>query len=334
MMKIKSRGMNADARKWLTLFILTFLCGLIYVYLSNDESIRPIPDVDSLNPQQVELGGFLFNDVRLSKGAQLSCASCHSMTMGGADAQVVSTGVDRRKGNINSPSVFNSSLNFRQFWDGRAANLMEQVDGPIANPKEMDFSWEQAIEILKKDSFYVEMFKSAYTDGLTILNMRKAIVSFEESLLTPNSRFDLYLKGDETAISQRELEGYHLFKQYGCISCHQGVAVGGNLFRPFGVHGDYFKDRGDITEADYGRFAVTQKEIDRFVFKVPSLRNIELTAPYFHDGSQETLLAAVNIMMKYQLGRVPKENSSLLIVGFLKTLTGQYQGKSLKKKGQ
>lgn len=158
-----------------------------------------------------------------------------------------------------------------------------------------------------KDDFYVTKFAQAYPDGLTTLNMRKAIVSFEESLLTPNSRFDQYLKGNKAAISENELQGYKLFKQYGCVSCHQGALVGGNLYQKFGAFGDYFQDRGDITAADYGRFTVTGEEQDRFVFKVPSLRNVALTAPYFHDGSQETLADAVNLMMQYQLGRVAKK---------------------------
>ena len=309
----------------LTLIVLS--CTALKAEILLNEPILPIPEPEIIFPEQVELGRLLFNDVRLSKGAQLSCASCHSLKMGGADGQVVSTGVNSQKGSINSPTVFNSSLNFRQFWNGRAVNLMEQVDGPIANPKEMNFSWPQAIEIISQDPFYVEKFNRAYTDGLTILNMRKAIVSYEESLLTPDSRFDQYLRGNRAAITDDELEGYVLFKQLGCVSCHQGVAVGGNLYQKFGVFGDYFADRGSVADADLGRFLVTNKERDRFVFKVPGLRNIELTAPYFHDGSQDQLEGAVSVMIKYQLGRIPKENDVQLIVKFLKTLTGHYPGK-------
>ena len=309
-----------------------FSCTQLYAKSVLNEPILPIPEPEVSSLEQVELGRTLFHDVRLSKGAQVSCASCHSLKMGGADGQKVSTGVNSQKGPINSPSVFNSSLNFRQFWNGRAENLMEQVDGPLVNPKEMNFSWEQVIAILKQDPFYVEKFKQSYTDGLTILNIRKAIVSFEQSLLTPKSRFDQYLRGNEQAITEDESLGYALFKQYGCVSCHQGVAVGGNLYQKFGALGDYFADRGNITKADLGRFLVTKNEKDRFVFKVPSLRNVELTSPYFHDGSQRTIEGAVKIMMKYQLGRIPKENDVLLIVKFLKTLTGEYRGKALQEK--
>ena len=312
---------------FIKLSFIVLSCTPLKAEIILNEPILPIPEPVITFPKQVELGRLLFNDVRLSKGAQLSCASCHALKMGGADGQVVSTGVNSQKGSINSPTIFNSSLNFRQFWNGRAENLMEQVDGPIANPKEMDFSWQQAIDIIRQDPFYVEKFNKAYTDGLTILNMRKAIVSYEESLLTPNSRFDLYLRGNRAAITDDEFKGYVLFKQYGCVSCHQGVAVGGNLYQKFGVFGDYFTDRGNVTEVDLGRFLVTNKERDRFVFKVPSLRNVELTAPYFHDGSQEQLEGAVSQMMKYQLGRIPKENDVQLIVKFLKTLSGQLQNK-------
>ena len=287
---------------FIKLCFIVLSCTPLKAEIIMNEPILPIPEPEISFPEQVELGRFLFNDVRLSKGALLSCASCHSLRMGGADGQVVSTGVNNQKGPINSPTVFNSSLNFRQFWNGRAENLMEQVDGPIANPKEMNFSWQQAIEIIRQDPFYVEKFNRAYADGLTILNMKKAIVSYEESLLTPDSRFDQYLRGNRQAITDDELEGYSLFKKYGCISCHQGVVVGGNLYQKFGVFGDYFADRGNVTGADLGRFLLTNKQRDRFVFKVPGLRNVELTSPYFHDGSQTQLDGAVSVMMKYQLG--------------------------------
>ena len=290
-----------------------------------NEPISPIPEPIISSPEQVELGRLLFHDVRLSQDNQLSCASCHSLKHGGADGQVVSTGVNGSKGGINSPTVFNCVLNFRQFWNGREADLLGQVSGPVSNPLEMNSSWSEVLSKLKQDSFYIEQFNQAYKDGLTINNIKAAIVTFEESLLTPDSRFDLYLKNQPDAITTEELEGYILFKQYGCISCHQGVAVGANLYQRFGVMGDYFADRGNITPADLGRFQVTQNENDRYVFKVPSLRNVALTAPYFHDGSTGTLEAAVGIMMRYQLGRIPSEQDIHKIVLFLKTLTGQYQ---------
>lgn len=306
--------------------ILLLIISSPYAYAGPalKEPITPIPDPIINSPEQVELGRILFNDVRLSENDQLSCASCHSLTMGGADEQVVSIGVNGHKGQINSPSIFNSSLNFRQFWNGRADSLLSQVDEPLANPIEMNTSWAEVLAKLKQDSFYITQFEQAYADGLTIANIKAAIVTFEESLLTPNSRFDLYLKGQVDAVTVAELEGYELFKQYGCISCHQGVGVGGNLYQAFGIMGNYFTDRGNITAADLGRYQVTHNEKDKYVFKVPSLRNIALTAPYLHDGSVTSLESAVKIMMYYQLGRIASKQDIQKIVLFLKTLTGEY----------
>lgn len=310
----------------LSYFVLTNAC-----YARNDQNkyILPIPEVEINHPEQVELGQMLFHDARLSKNNQVSCASCHSLINGGTDGLKQSIGVDGRRGVINSPGIFNVSLNFRQFWDGRAADLMEQVDGPVTNPKEMATSWAQILEKLKLDEEFVRRFDSAFSDGLTILNIKIAIVQFEKSLLTPNSRFDRYLRGDKTAISVQEKQGYRMFREYACIACHQGVAVGGNLYQKLGVMGDYYTDRGNVIEADYGRFNVTGEERDRYVFKVPGLRNVALTAPYFHDGSIDDLHEAVKVMMKYQLGQVPVDKDIDLIVLFLKTLTGEYKGKPL-----
>ena len=294
-----------------------------------DEPITPIPEPLIHSLKQLELGRALFNDVRLSKNNQLSCASCHSLKYGGADGQVVSSGVNGRKGLVNSPSIFNSSLNFRQFWDGRAADLQSQIDGPIHNPLEMASSWPEILLKLQQDPFYRQQFQQAFKAGLTIVNIKAAIIGFEESLLTPNSRFDLYLKGDTHAMTAEELVGYKLFKQYGCIVCHQGAAVGANLYHRFGITDAYFVQRGHITPADLGRFQITHNESDKYVFKVPSLRNVALTAPYFHDGSTPELAEAVRIMMVYQLERHANQDDIDKIVLFLKTLTGQYQHQRL-----
>lgn len=305
--------------------ISILLLALVYSLTFANEPISPIPDPVPSSPKQVELGRLLFHDVRLSQNNQLSCASCHSLKHGGADGQAVSTGVNGRKGSINSPTIFNCSLNFRQFWDGRASSLLSQVDGPLSNPVEMNSSWPEVLSKLEQDPFYIQQFKQTFKTGLTINNIKTAIIAFEENLLTPDSRFDLYLKNNLDALTADELEGYNLFKQYGCISCHQGVAVGGNLYQRFGIMGDYFANRGNITPADLGRYRVTHNEKDKHVFKVPSLRNTALTAPYFHDGSTDTLEEAVEIMMRYQLGRIPNEQDINKIVLFLKTLTGQYK---------
>lgn len=175
----------------------------------------------------------------------------------------------------------------------------------------------------------LKAFKDAYPDGLQAKNIQDAIAAFERSLITPNARFDKYLRGDQTALSADELQGYRLFKQYGCIACHQGINVGGNMFQQFGIMGDYFKQRGNLTEADLGRFKVTNNPADKHFFKVPSLRNIALTAPYFHDGSARTLNDAVDVMFKYQLGRSAPAQDKELIIQFLHTLTGELHGKPL-----
>jgi cytochrome c peroxidase len=313
--------------------IYTFFFSLLsFQVLSSEllnEPIIPIPESKNADPELVELGNLLFHDPQLSRDGTISCASCHSLSTGGVDRLKVSIGIDNQSGSINAPSVFNSSLSVRQFWDGRASNLMEQVSGPIENSKEMGSNWTHIINVLSADPAYLERFSNSFEDGITETNIKIAIVAFEESLVTPNSRFDQFLQGSENAITDDELAGYNLFKQYGCTSCHQGKAVGGNLFQKMGVMKDYFIDKDTITEADFGRFNVTKKEVDRFFFKVPGLRNVELTAPYFHDGSIETLYQSVEKMMIYQLGISPVPEDIQLIVQFLKTLTGEYQGESL-----
>jgi len=293
------------------------------------EPIQPIPTDQKLNAQKVSLGESLFNDKRLSKDNSVSCASCHDLNKGGTDNRVVSIGIGGAQGSINAPTVFNSGLNFRQFWDGRSSSLEEQSADPIQNAKEMGSQWPEVLAKLQADGNFVSRFKQSYPDGIQIKNIQNAIATFERSLLTPNSRFDKYLRGDNAAINADELHGYQLFKTYGCIACHQGVNVGGNMFQKFGVMGDYFKKRGNVTEADMGRFNVTKDNDDKNIFKVPSLRNIALTAPYFHDGSAKTLNDAVDVMFKYQLGRVASREDKEAIVKFLGTLTGEYKGKPL-----
>ncbi len=293
------------------------------------EPVFPIPDIEPLDEDRVALGRALFHDTRLSKTNTISCASCHDLSKGGADGLAKSVGIHGLVGDINSPSVFNTRFHFKQFWDGRAEDLLEQVNGPVENHKEMGMSWPEVIVNLQQDADYVKRFKKTYEEGLTTDNVRDAIVTFEKSLVTPNSRFDLYLKGDDQAISAEEKEGYAIFKRIGCTVCHEGKLLGGNMFQTMGKMANYFEDRGNITEADYGRFNVTGNEEDRYKFKVPSLRNVELTAPYFHDGSAETLEEAVQVMSKYQLGLQLSQDEVDKIVLYLKTLTGEYEGQPL-----
>jgi len=288
------------------------------------EPIVPIPTNIELDGAKVALGEKLFDDVRLSRDNSVSCVSCHSLSLGGTDQRSTSVGIDGQTGEINAPTVFNSSLNFRQFWDGRAPSVEEQIDGPIHSDLEMATNWQDVINKLEQSPECVAEFASIYRDGIRAENIKDAIATYERSLTTPNSRFDLYLLGDADALTGDEKEGYRTFKTVGCSSCHQGINIGGNLFQEFGVMGSYFKDRGNISKADYGRFNVTGDERDRYVFKVPSLRNISQTHPYFHDGTGKTLEDAVATMSRYQLGRKLSVNEIDLIVKFLSTLDGEY----------
>lgn len=285
----------------------------------NQEPVSPVPAPKAVNPAAVELGKKLFFDPRLSKSGFISCNSCHNLSMGGSDNLKTSIGHNWQQGPINSPTVLNSRLNLAQFWDGRAKDLKEQAGGPIANPGEMAFTHELAIETLRSIPGYVAEFKQVFkTDKLSIDEVTTAIAAFEETLVTPNSRFDQWLDGDKTALTKDELAGYQLFKESGCVACHNGPNLGGNSFQKMGVVQSY-----KTANTAEGRKGVTGKDADRLNFKVPTLRNVELTYPYFHDGEAPTLTAAVDLMGRLQLGREFNKEENAKVVAFLKTLTGQ-----------
>ena len=292
---------------------------------SSTSAIHPIPKNIKLDPARVALGKVLFHDKRLSKDNSISCASCHSLDKGGTDNLSRSIGINGAVGNINAPTVLNSGFNFVQFWDGRSKTLEDQAAGPVHNPIEMGSNWTEVIQKLSSDKWYSDQFNTLYSDGMTSANIQDAIASYERALITPNSPFDKYFLGDETAINDEAIEGYHLFKEYGCVSCHQGMNIGGNMFQRLGVMDDYFKDRGNLTKEDYGRFNVTGRESDKYKFKVPSLRNVALTAPYFHDGTAVTLNDAVKVMTRYQLGKPVNEKHVQFLVAFLESLTGEIE---------
>jgi cytochrome c peroxidase len=286
------------------------------------EPLTPLPEPPKVDPKVVDLGRRLFAETRLSSDNGVACSSCHDLAKSGVDGNSRSRGVAGRTGVINVLTVYNASLNFALFWDGRAKSLETQIDGPITNPIELNSSWNDVVTKLRGDPTYVTSFARAFADGVTAENVRVAISAFERTLLTPNAPFDRWLRGDAAAMSADQREGYDTFKSVGCISCHQGANVGGNMFQRFGVLGDYFKDRGGVSEPDYGRFNATKNEADRFVFRVPSLRNVEYTAPYFHDGSAQTLQQAIQVMATYQLGRSLSERQVMVIDAFLKSLSG------------
>ncbi|MBF0246664.1 MAG: cytochrome-c peroxidase [Alphaproteobacteria bacterium] len=287
--------------------------------------IAPLPPIAGLNAQKVQLGERLFHDTRLSRDDTVSCATCHAIETGGVDGDKTATGIDGVKGPINTPTVFNSAYNFVQFWNGRADTLEEQAAGPVHNPIEMGSNWDEVVAKLSRDVELMKSFDALYGDGVTGNNIVDAIAEYERTLLTLNSPFDRFLMGDVNAITPEAKRGYDLFQSYGCSACHQGVNVGGNMFQALGIMGDYFSDRGDLTDADLGRHQVTGRDQDRHVFKVPSLRTAAQTAPYFHDGTQETLVDAVKTMAKYQLGREIPDADVKDIIEFLASLAGEYR---------
>ena len=303
-----------------TIAVLAFASGMALATCGAfaQEPIEPIKPPESINLGMVDLGKKLYFDPRLSKSGFISCNSCHNLSMGGSDNIPTSIGDKWQKGPINAPTVLNSSLNVAQFWDGRAADLQAQAGGPIANPKEMGFSHTLAIGVLESIPAYVREFKQVFgSEKVEIEQVTAAIAEFEKTLVTPNSRFDLWLLGKTDALTADELAGYELFKESGCIACHNGPAVGGASFQKMGVVEPY-----NAASSAEGRSAVTGQDADRFQFKVPTLRNVEYTYPYFHDGAANTLREAVDIMGRIQLGTsfTPQENAK--IVAFLKTLTG------------
>ena len=283
------------------------------------EPIAPIEPVVVRDAARVELGRKLYFDPRLSKSGFISCNSCHNLSLGGSDNLQTSIGHNWQKGPINSPTVLNSSLSVAQFWDGRAKDLKEQAGGPIANPGEMASSHVLAVDVLRSIPAYVSEFAKVFgSPGVDIDRVTTAIAAFEETLITPNARFDRWLRGDDAALSAQERSGYEIFKQSGCVACHHGAAVGGASFQKFGIVKPYATQNPAI-----GRAAVTGDEADRFSFKVPTLRNVELTYPYFHDGAARTLEQAVAIMGELQLGRNYAAQEVADVVAFLKTLTGE-----------
>ena len=289
---------------------------IFFCFLNAQMLIKPIPESVKIDLQKAKLGAVLFFDPNLSRDRKISCASCHKPNEGWADKRKVSIGVYGKKGNIQSPTVLNSVFNFRQFWNGRAKDLKEQMNGPFHSHVEMDMTNELIVRRVKTNKIYVKMFRKIYkTKNITYDIITDAIAEFEKALITPDSKFDLYLKG-KAKLTPLEKKGYILFKKYGCITCHNGINIGGNSFQKMGLVNPVEDCVGD-------RFTITHNPIDKCVYKVPTLRNIALTAPYFHDAKAKNLRQAINIMSKKNLGfKMQKEEIDALIA-FLKTLTGK-----------
>lgn len=296
----------------------TFYALLLLASLLNAiEPITPIPKSVYVNQEKALLGKALFLDTILSKDNSTACVSCHNIYEGGADARVVSQGFQGRKGNIQAPTVFNARYNFKQFWNGRANNLLEQASGPINNPAEHNMNPQEIEKRLNNSSTYKKSFKKVYgVNRITYKLVLDAIVEFENTLITPNCKLDKALRSEAT-LTKEEQEGYILFKQYGCITCHNGLNIGGNSFQKMGTFIEYknkakYPDRSQVTDSRFYN-----------VFKVPTLRNISKTAPYFHDGSAKTLKEAVKMMSRHNLGIELKDEEIEKIVKFLNTLTGE-----------
>jgi len=295
---------------------------------SGDRALAALPQRLTLDAPKVELGGRLFRDVRVSGDSHLACIDCHAFDRGGANGQAHSNFPGRKPTAVNIPSLFNSAFNFRFGWAGNLEDIGQQLDAAMESRAAMGGTWDDASVRLASDARVRREFEHLYPDGLTPINLREVLAIYSLSLITPNSRFDRSLRG-ELALTADEQHGYGLFRDYGCVSCHQGINVGGNMLQRFGVMRDYFEGRTDLTAADQGLFSKTGREEDRYVFRVPSLRNVALTAPYFHDGSKEKLEDAVTAMASFQLGRDLDANEAGQIAAFLRTLNGELQGRPL-----
>lgn len=306
-----------DAAPLLTRLDAPFVVEL--AHFERDSAIAPLPESVSVDPKRRALGERLFRDARLSFDSKVSCETCHSSAFGGANGQARSSLPNRKPVPINIPSVFNLAFVSSFAWSGKFQDIGQQIDTAMALEVAMNSTWEEALGRVAGD--YKEDFLRVYGGDISVEFMRDALSQYCLSLVTPDSKFDLYLRG-ETKLSAKEQKGYERFREYGCVSCHQGVNVGGNMHQRFGIVYDYFAGRSELSKADMGLFTRTGREEDRHVFRVPSLRNVALTAPYFHDGSVNRLEEAVQVMAHYQLGRELADDEADEIAAFLRTLTG------------
>jgi cytochrome c peroxidase len=292
-------------------------------------AIEPLPRHVRVDPARAALGERLFTDARLSGDQRVSCADCHVLSLGGANGESHTSLPEREEPvPVNVPTIFNLAFDFRYGWDGRYKTLEQVLDFAIASKATMDSSFVDAAARLKRDAPLANDFASAYPQGLNEVSLRDALAAYCRSAITPNARFDRFLRR-ELSLEPDELRGYEAFRDYGCVSCHQGVNVGGNMLQRLGVMLPYFTDARPAAPTDLGRYNLTRDERDRYVFRVPSLRNVARTAPYLHDGSAATLEQAVAVMARYQLGRDLPAETSQQLVAFLRTLTGEYHGKPL-----
>ena len=287
--------------------------------INQNQMITPIPDSIPYNKEKAMLGKQLYMDTTLSADGKVSCNTCHDTKTFGVDNQVFSTGINGVMDTpFNSPTTFNAAFNFVQFWNGRAKDLADQARSPFTNPQEMGLNDEaEVIKIIGQNPDYKAKFNKIYGE-INMDNITDAIAEFEKTLITPNAPFDRYQKGDENAISEAAKRGWNAFKTNGCVACHQGQNIGGTMYQKIGIFEPY------PNQENLGRYEITKVESDKMVFKVPSLRNVAKTAPYYHDGSIPTLDACVQFMAYYQLGKFLDQQTVEDIVAFLESLTGEY----------
>lgn len=320
-------------------FIATLACFVIVAGAASlaDEGagpsprdpIAPLPPAPVLDPNKVALGKKLFGDTLLSSKNMLACTSCHDLDAGGTVNLKRTIGYNGRMHRFNAPTIFNVANNYRLGWRGNFTSLEAQNEQVLLDENLMAVDWKTLLSRLQGSEVYRMLFEKAYGRRADRDDVLNALATFQRSLVTP-APFDRYLRGDRTAISEEEKKGYQLFKDYGCASCHQGSNVGGNMFQKFGIFAEPLPMGVAVNDGDLGRWTITGADRDIGVFRVPSLRNVEVTAPYFHDGRAETLSEAVMIMGRSQLGRELPPADVASIVAFLRTLTGEYEGHRLK----
>ncbi|MEZ9870701.1 cytochrome-c peroxidase [Vibrio sp. 10N.261.51.C6] len=286
--------------------------------VASSQPISPIPNSPEINHELAKIGWVLFKDPNLSSNRSVSCESCHSLQTNGAEVIPVSIGVNGA-GMRNSLTVFNAVFNYRFFWDGRVNNLGDQIDGPVHNVDEMDSNWQHITDYVSQSKAYIDLFQEQSTP-IDEASIKAALIEFMQGLTTPNAPFDLYLQGDSAALSETAKRGWETFQEEGCIRCHQGTNIGGGMVMRFGYFG--LSKTGAERSEDQGRFMFTAKPQDKDLFRVASLRNVAITAPYFHDGQTATLEEAIKIMGESQLGKTFEKQTINDIKVFLESLTG------------
>lgn len=291
--------------------------------------LAPVRAPTNLHPEKVALGAKLFGDPMLSGKGALSCNSCHDLSKGGTVGWRRTVGYEGKRHRFNAPTIFNAAGNYRLGWRGDFTSLEEQNEKVLLDENLMGISWETLLDRLRANQQYQVLFRATYGRGADRKNVLDALANFQKSLVTTNAPFDRFLAGEDAAISHEARTGYLLFREYGCASCHQGSNIGGNMFQQFGVFAEPALEPDMRDDSDLGRWTVTGAEEDKGVFRVPSLRNVEMTAPYFHDGRAATLPEAVELMSRSQLGAELAPQDVQAIVAFLSSLTGEYDGRRL-----